>query len=50
MRGASGVAPEKGFSAPLIEHVQGIEEASNYNFRSTHTKDHSYDQPETLTG
>jgi hypothetical protein len=38
MRGASGVAPEKGFSAPLIEHVQGIEEASDYHFRSTHTQ------------
>jgi hypothetical protein len=37
MRGASGVAPEKGFSAPLIEHMTGIEEAHNRNFRSTHT-------------
>jgi hypothetical protein len=37
MRGASGVAPEKGFSAPLIEHTRGIEEESNSNFRSTNS-------------
>jgi hypothetical protein len=39
MRHASGVAPEKGYSAPLIEYLSSVCKRSSVDHTATHSSD-----------